>query len=198
MKMMHGSAIPAWDARGIIPPYIGAPVMSDGRSPFKATLHDLVLRFGTTTERLKILDGLLKFRVAIHAAGVSEGFQWIDGSFTEDVERIEKRAPKDIDVVTYFVEPVGISQATLVAQHPMAFGVDPIARNERKEQLFVDAVGVSLTSPALSLVERSCYWYGLWSHRRNDLWKGYVEVELDPAQDVLARQQLDKLIALKP
>ncbi|MEZ4740233.1 MAG: hypothetical protein R2818_12975 [Flavobacteriales bacterium] len=156
------------------------------------------MRFGTTPERLRILDGFLKYRAAIHATGVREGFQWINGSFSEDVERIEKRPPNDIDVVTFFIEPSGIGQAKLVADHPTAFGVDPLVRRSRKATLFVDAIGISLTSPALSLVERSCYWYGLWSHRRNDLWKGYVEVDLDPGQDALARQILDKLIASKP
>lgn len=156
------------------------------------------MRFGTTPDRLRILDGFLKFRAAIHTAGVIEGFQWIDGSFSEDVERIALRAPNDIDVVTFFVEPAGIAQAALVSLHPLAFGFDYATRQSRKETLFVDAVGVSLTSPALSLVERSCYWYGLWSHRRNDLWKGYVEVDLDPGQDALARQLLDKHIASKP
>jgi hypothetical protein len=196
--MMHGSAIPAWDPRGVLPAYIGTPTVSDGRSPFKATLPDLVMRFGTTPERLRILDGFLKYRAAIHAAGVGEGFQWINGSFSEDVERIEKRAPNDIDVVTFFVEPSGIVQAKLVTDHPLAFGVDPLVRRSRKDTHFVDAIGISLSSPPLSLVERSCYWYGLWSHRRNDLWKGYVEVDLAPGQDALARQIMDKLIASKP
>ena len=195
---MHSSAIPAWDARGVLPAYIGTPTLSDGRSPFKATLPDLVLRFGLSPARLAILDGFLKFRAAIHASGVTQGFQWVNGSFSEDIERIEKRDPKDIDVITYFIEPTGVTQNDLVAQHPLAFGVDLLARKHRKDTLSVDSVPVSLTSPALSLVERSCYWYGLWSHRRNDLWKGYVEVDLSPAQDANARQVLDTMLNPTP
>ncbi|WP_426763559.1 DUF6932 family protein [Hafnia paralvei] len=33
--------------------------------------------------------------------GLAEGFQWVDGSFTENVELIERRTPNDVDVVIF-------------------------------------------------------------------------------------------------
>ncbi|WP_414651656.1 DUF6932 family protein [Hafnia paralvei] len=33
--------------------------------------------------------------------GLAEGFQWVDGSFTENIELIERRTPNDVDVVTF-------------------------------------------------------------------------------------------------
>lgn len=34
------------------------------------------------------------------------------------------------------------------------------------------------------------YWYSLWSHRRDDSWKGFVQVDLDPEQDAAVRQSI--------
>jgi hypothetical protein len=34
------------------------------------------------------------------------------------------------------------------------------------------------------------YWYSMWSHRRDGLWKGFVQVDLDSAQDPAAFQLL--------
>lgn len=42
----------------------------------------------------------------------------------------------------------------------------------------------------LNLIRKATYWYSMWSHRRNQAWKGYLEVDLDPAFD---RQALDWL-----
>jgi hypothetical protein len=30
------------------------------------------------------------------------------------------------------------------------------------------------------------YWYSMWSHRRNGLWKGFVQVDISQGQDDLA------------
>jgi hypothetical protein len=63
-------------------------------------MSDVVLRFGNSPERIAILDGLLSYRLALTTAGMVDGFQWLDGSFTEDVETLQRRSPNDIDVVT--------------------------------------------------------------------------------------------------
>ena len=34
------------------------------------------------------------------------------------------------------------------------------------------------------------YWYSMWSHRRDGLWKGFVQVDLDSTQDPAALQLL--------
>ena len=35
------------------------------------------------------------------------------------------------------------------------------------------------------------YWYSMWSHRRDGLWKGFVQVDLNPLQDADARAILN-------
>ena len=40
-------------------------------------------------------------------------------------------------------------------------------------------------------VQSIAYWYSMWSHRRDGLWKGFVQVDLDSAQDADARAVLN-------
>lgn len=44
------------------------------------------------------------------------------------------------------------------------------------------------------LTERSVYWYSLWSHRRNDLWKGFAQIDLAPVEDATASATLAALV----
>ena len=39
-------------------------------------------------------------------------------------------------------------------------------------------------------IRRIAYWYSMWSHRCDGLWKGFVQVDLDPSQDGLAQKIL--------
>lgn len=94
--------IPAWNAQGVLPPVGVADPTSTIRSPYVVPLIEVVHRFGTTVERRTILGGLMRYRAALHAIGLVQGFQWLDGSFLEDVEGLESRPPNDIDVVTFF------------------------------------------------------------------------------------------------
>jgi hypothetical protein len=78
------SVIPAWNATGVLPPIRpAAPGNSPDRSPYAVDLVSLIDRFATSQERMNILDGLLRFRAALHGAGMVSGFQWLDGSFKE-------------------------------------------------------------------------------------------------------------------
>ena len=47
--------------------------------------------------------------------------------------------------------------------------------------------------PPEVLVERSAYWYSMWSHRRNQAWKGYLQIDLNPEHDADARERLTQL-----
>jgi hypothetical protein len=91
---MSPVAIPAWTAEGVLPPIDAAQPVSTERSPYAVSLTDYVLRFGDTPGRRTVLDGLLRYRAALHALGLVSGFQWLDGSFLEHVERIEGRPPE--------------------------------------------------------------------------------------------------------
>jgi hypothetical protein len=193
--------IPHWTAEGLIPPVDAADPVSSNRSPYRVSLADLVLRFAMTPDRTAILDGFLRYRSALHAAEITEGFQWIDGSFTEDIETTGRRSPNDLDLVTFFRIPPRVpDQSALVTRDPSLFPVGPAAatvKADLKTRFRVDAYLVPLPSQSADLnrvdrlVERSCYWYGMWSHQRDtQRWKGYLEIDLDPAEDLAARALL--------
>lgn len=42
-------------------------------------------------------------------------------------------------------------------------------------------------------VRRISYWYSMWSHRRNGLWKGFVQVEISPDEDQIAEVLLSQI-----
>lgn len=185
---MTNASIPNWNAQGVLPPNNPLDPISAERSPYIVSLTDLVLHFGITPKRRTILVGLLNFRAALHAAGLGNGFQWVDGSFLEDIETIESRAPADMDVVTFFHLPQGQTQQSFASAHPEIFN-----HADTKNRFHVDAYFVPLDdNPPAYLVERSAYWYSLWSHRRNGQWKGYLQIGLSPTDDATAKAELQK------
>lgn len=179
---MSFAAIPVWTTQGVLPPINPTkPVSSVDRSPYVVSLTDIVLRFNTSPDRRKIIGGLLRYRAALHAVGLVSGFQWLDGSFMEDVETLEGRPPRDIDIVTFYQLPAGTSQADILGRNPTLFDHETV-----KSAYHVDGYLVGLGMPPGRLVRQSAYWYGVWSHRRNDRWKGFLEIGLAPDQDAEA------------
>lgn len=180
---MSNLPIPNWTADGILPPVDLADPTSTARSPYRVALTDFALRFGTSTDRIAIIDGFLGYRSELHAVGLTRGFQWIDGSFLENVEVLRSRPPKDVDVVTFYELPSGETQASILGRNPGVFDHDQL-----NARFSVDAFTQDLGSPSQDLIGWSAYWYGVWSHQRSTLvWKGFVEVDLDPSQDAGAR-----------
>lgn len=177
--------IPAWTATGVLPPLDTSNPTSPVRAPYPVSLHDLVVRFGTSPARRMILDGYLRHRAALHALGYRAGFQWLDGSFMEDVETLEGRPPRDMDVVTFMHEPVTVEL--------LPDDEDALDHGRAKERFHVDSYLVELDAlPPRQLAQWSAYWYSLWAHRRSMAWKGFLQVELAPDEDALARAWLDQ------
>jgi hypothetical protein len=188
---MSDIAIPDWNSQGVLPPIDPVNPRSAERSPYAVSLIDFVLRFGTSSARLNILDGLLSFRSGLHEAGLIQGFQWVDGSFLEDIEELESRDPNDIDVVTFFHLPKDDTQRRLSQAFPRLF-----TPKFAQEDYHVDAYFVQLNEGVPEpLISNSVYWYSLWSHRRNDLWKGYLQIDLSQTNDNVARDNLNRIIA---
>lgn len=178
-------AIPAWNANGVLPPINVSDPTSPARSPYPVSLSEFILRFNTSPKRRQILDGFLKYRSRLHAVGLTAGFQWIDGSFLENVEITANRDPNDLDVVTFYTLPIGVTQVQLQTAAPDVFSPGFL-----KATYFVDAYVVSLGSRAAILVQQSAYWYSMWSHRRDASWKGFLQIDLDPTDDALAALNL--------
>lgn len=175
--------IPQWTAAGVLPPVDTANPTSSHRAPYPVSLCDVVARFATSPARCAVLDGYLRHRAALHALGYQVGFQWLDGSFMEDVETLEARAPNDIDVVS-FLDARGIG-------NPGPDDHDALDHPIAKKKFRVDSYLVELDqTPPGELVFWSAYWYSVWAHRRNFVWKGFLQVDLDPAEDAAAKHWL--------
>lgn len=181
-------AIPAWNPQGLLPPIDVVNPASVERSPYRVALLDVVAQFATSPERRQILRGWLGYRAALHGIGLTVGFQWLDGSFLEQVEVLENRAPKDLDVVTFLSPPAGFA--------PSAQQMAVLDNQAAKQAFRVDSYFVDLNLPVDELVQRSTYWYSMWSHRRDQAWKGYLEVDLNPTHDQQATDYLNQQDAL--
>ncbi len=80
---------PNWDITGVMAPIDRFAPTAAVHSPYNATLHDFVLHFATSRERCKILRGFLNYRALLHSAGITKGFQWLDGSLIENSQLLE-------------------------------------------------------------------------------------------------------------
>ncbi len=187
---MNTVALPSWNSLGLIPPIDEQLPASAERSPYTVSLTDFVLRFGQTSPRKIVLEGFLKYRAALHTAGLVSGFQWLYGSFLENIEILEGRTPNDIDVVTFFDLPAGKSQTDIQRAFPELFPISRDSHKELKDTYFVDVYYEHLGKAPSRLVRQASYWYSMWSHRRNQAWKGYVQIDLAPVNEALARAQL--------
>ncbi len=182
--------IPKWDISGVLPPILpGEPGHSSNRSPYKVELSEVVEKFSTSPERRKIIQGLLEYRHELYLIGITSGFQWLDGSFLENIEVQESRPPNDIDVVSFFHLPDGFNQQLLKSKHGELFTPE-----QTKLRFHVDAYPYILGQDTSAYhVRMISYWYSMWSHRRDGVWKGFIQVDLSESKDVEA-EKLIKLI----
>jgi hypothetical protein len=188
--------LPRFNASMVLPPYIGEdPTQAATMSPYKAEFLEFAQQFSTSRPRVDILYGLLSYREALRNIGVTQGFQWFDGSFVEDVEQARGRPPADIDVVTFAYPPQFADQNAFRAwfvQNQALFNHAETKRIHNCDAYFVDLRHVR---PDL-IVDRTRYWFGLFSHQRGTaLWKGMVQVPLISddiqATDLLQNLQFD-------
>ncbi|WP_299646015.1 hypothetical protein [uncultured Jannaschia sp.] len=176
-------SIPDWNMAGVVPPVRpGAHPAGKDRSPYRVSLREFADRFCLSSERFEILSGLIDLRSGLHSIGVTQGFQWIDGSFLENIEDTKSRPPNDVDVVTYAFLPVGETQQSFFPKI-LPFMDKAAVKSKYKVDHFVKIL------PQIDIRD-VCYWYSLWSHRRDGVWKGYAEVDLDPVDDPQARSIL--------
>jgi hypothetical protein len=181
--------IPDFDHNLVIPPHLGDPTKMGQLSPYPCTTVDLCQKLGKSAERRLILSGFLDFRARICATGLTNGFQWLDGSFLEDIESSERRAPRDLDVVTVYWGYDVQFQSTLQGQLPEFFS------SKRSKELYkVDHYPFDAGYKTDITVELTRYWAQLFSHNRLGVWKGMLKVQLNtPDEDALARKELERV-----
>jgi len=178
--------IPDFDHNLVLPPHAGDPTLPGHLSPYPCTTFELCQRFGKTPERRGILAKFISFRERLRSAGLTNGFQWLDGSFLEDVETRDGRAPQDLDVVTVYWGYDIPFQQKLMTSFPEVANPSLAKLNYSLDHYPFDAG----FSPTLT-VEQSRYWILLFSHNRQGVWKGMLKVELNtPVEDAAAQQEL--------
>jgi hypothetical protein len=173
--------IPPFGPSGVLPEFDQANPGGGNRSPYDASTIELVQRFATTPERKELLGKLIAYRQLLASGGYVSGYQFINGSFVEDVELIRGRAPRDIDVVSFLHMPqqyVNDLNAWAAAGFP--FWRDEVANRTRNKGRFsLDTFAIALSSASY---REFTYWHGLFSHQRDTFaWKGYIVVPIDAA-----------------
>lgn len=180
--------IPAFDHNLVLPPHLGDPRDPGQLSPYPCTTLELSQRFGATPERKAILGRFLDFRERLRNEGLLNGYQWLDGSFCEDIETQESRPPGDLDVITTFWG-YDLGFLSKVAKSFPEFWDRSLAKAAYSLDHFPFDAGYS---PELT-VEQTRYWILLFSHNRIGVWKGMLKLDIStPADDTAARQELTK------
>ena len=187
------SMIPRMNTSMVLPPFVGEdPGVRASMSPYPATMLEVVERFATSRARIAILRGLLSYRGALLRAGLVDGYQWIDGSFVEDIESSSNRDPKDVDIVTFASSPADLADRKnwLRAHEGL---LDP---RRTKEDFLCDAYLIDLRNRSELIVDDTRYWFGLFSHQRDsNLWKGMLKVSMlsdDVAAEALLNARAQK------
>jgi hypothetical protein len=181
--------IPPFDHNLVLPPHLGDPTQPRELSPYPCTTLELCQRFGTSPERRKILGQFLDFRQRLVDEGLTNGFQWLDGSFLEDIEAQEGRPPRDLDVVTVYWGYDIPFQQQLWATLP-----EFVDSKLAKANFALDHYPLDASYHPETTVKWATYWISLFSHNRLAVWKGMLRVELNtPADDSAARLELAKV-----
>lgn len=174
--------IPSMSTSMVLPPFVGDnPGVRAEMSPYVVTIKDVVQRFAISAERVAILKGLLAYRAALRNVGVLDGYQWLDGSFVEDVEKSRNRPPADIDMVTFARLPA--MDANLKGAWVQA-NSNLFNPKSAKRDFLCDAYFVDLQKRPELLVDDTRYWFGMFSHQREtSLWKGMLQVPMQSNDD---------------
>ena len=137
------------------------------------------------------MSGLFAYRQALRDLGFVQGFQWLDGSFVENIEVFATRAPNDIDVVTFVFKPAGMDVAEVTAL--MYSRADIFEPAQARQRFHCESYVVPLDGRPEKLVVRAAYYQGLFSHRRGDnVWKGMLMLPLQ-SDDAAATAQLSRM-----
>lgn len=170
--------IPPFNYSGVLPPFVGGDPRDPTQvSPYDTSMENLVDRYATTPERRAILNGLCSLRDRFRTFGIVEGYQWLCGSCTENIEILENRPPGDIDVITFAYRPTHIMGRAEWLQffrdNRDFFNPDVVKHHHMCHAFYVD-----LNKPPHLIVADTSYWFGLFSHRRDGVWKGMLRVGL--------------------
>lgn len=180
-------SLPPHRPDGTLPPHTGSQEHFGplDLGPYRITLVELVDTFAISENRRAILKGFFDYRAELRKFSVSNGFQWLGGSFVDF-----GREPKDLDLVTFFVRPNawrdGARMKRDLASAPDLFDPKKSKVKNRVDGYFVDVLH------RVALIRWSYHWHFLYGHDRDLKSKGFIEVPLQsPDDDAAARALLE-------
>lgn len=180
--------IPDFDHNQVLPPHLGDPTLPDHLSPYCCSILELCERFSTSRERIEILKGLISFRKKMNEFGIIHGYQWLDGSFIENIEVTENRPPRDIDVVTLY-SGLSLPQTEIIRVFP-----EFISSEQAKKNFKVDHYPFDISYNPNVTVQFTRYWIQLFTHNRKNVWKGIIQMEINtPVEDENAMDFLNSV-----
>lgn len=181
--------IPNFDHNNVLPPHLGNPTKEVDLSPYNSDILEFCQKFATSSDRINILKNFIRHRGLLTDIGIVNGFQWVDGSFLENIEVSEKRSPRDIDVVTFYL---GVSDED---HEYIRLNVPEFWNSQvSKAKYLVDHYPVDYGYDPDVTVELARYWIQLFSHNRLGVWKGMIKLPLNtPAEDSQALEYLNSL-----
>lgn len=170
--------IPYFNHNNVLPPHKSSPVNKDDISPYSCTILELCYHFSTSKIRIEILKKFILFRQRMNTFQITDGFQWVDGSFVENIEVSENRDPSDLDVVTFCrgLDPNKISDIHNKFPEFIDF-------NLSKQNYSVDHYPVDYCYDPDITVELTKYWLQLFTHNRIGIWKGILKLSLNTPND---------------
>lgn len=176
--------IPSFDNRHLLPPFTGSTVTQlAGRSPYSTTVGEIGASLALTNDRKALLWGLLQFRADLRSLGFTDGFQWVDGSFVENIEASSGRPPNDIDIISFLNRPAQYSNNQSWA---VFLSSTPTFNNKHVKTAYkCDTYFADLSLPPKNVVDNAAYWLSLFSHQRGTQhWKGILSIQIDtPVED---------------
>jgi hypothetical protein len=155
---------------------------------------DLVSTLATTQPRRTLLKGLLEYRGLLAQLGYTTGLQLIDGSFAEQVELRETRAPNDIDVFSFVERPsrYRADPSLWVNTGFLDWTQEVVERAKNRARFGLDtyAVAIDQAGPWETIIA-AFYWSSLFAHKRiTHDWKGFLQVPLNQSDDSAALSAL--------
>lgn len=181
--------IPNFNHNHVLPPHVGNPTTRNDLSPYYTNTLEFCKHFATSKERIEILKGYLMFRDKMNITGIVTGFQWLDGSFMENIELSEHRPPNDLDLITFCKGITPVIESNIFNNF-IEF-VDP---KLSKTNYHLDHYLINFGINGEAIIENTRYFLQLFTHNRLGVWKGMLRIELNtPAIDKDAKDYLDTL-----
>lgn len=170
--------IPDFNHNFVLPPHLGNPVDRSHLSPYPCSIIELCHKYSFSPERINILRNYVLFRQRMNTMGIIYGFQWLNGSFLEDIENSEGRAPHDLDLVTFCGGLSPNDMANIASNFP-----EFIYANLSRTKYSLDHYPIDYAYKPEVTVEQTRYWLQLFTHNRKSIWKGILRLPLNTSID---------------